>query len=189
MAESDVAIVNRISFPDLAGGETLAVNVGSNCDFTSVVNGQTWLADRPYESGRWGYVDGKQRSTTSEIFNTVDGPLYQTMLEGVTDYSIDAPAGRYEIELLFADINKTGDNSPYLLGRDSQGQAGEGAVRMSVEICGKVVDTDFTPSESGGFQHAVRKKYIVNNSDKSIRIRLTPICGNTFLSGILVRKI
>lgn len=189
MAESDVAIVSRISLPDFAEGETLAVNVGSNCDFTSAVNGQTWLADRPYESGKWGYVDGKQRSTTSEIFNTVDGPLYQTMLDGVTDYRIDAPAGRYEIELLFADINKSGDNSPYLLGRDSQMSAGDGAVRMSVEICGEVVDADFSPSESGGFQHAVRKKYIINNPDKSIRIRLIPISGNTLLSGISVRKI
>lgn len=185
----DVATISRRAFPSLAAGETLAVNVGGNCDFTSAVNGQTWLADRKYEEGRWGYVDGERRSTTSEIFNTVDGPLYQTMMEGLSEYRIDAPPGAYEVELLFTDINRAGDNSPYLLGRDSAGASDDGAVSMSLEICGKTVDGRFTPSESGGFQHAVRKKYIVDNKDGSILIRLTPLSGKTLLSALSVRKL
>lgn len=112
------------------------------------------------------------------------------MLEGVTDYRIDAPAGRYEVELLLTDINKSGDNSPYLLGRDSSaGADGNNLARMTVEICGKVVDDGFVPSESGGFQHAVRRKYIVENPGESIVIRLTPVSGSTLLSGLSVRKI
>lgn len=186
----DVATITRERLPDIARGETLAINVGSDCDFTSSVNVQTWLADRRYEEGKWGYVNGKRRSTTSEIFNTYDTPLYQTMLEGVTDYRIDAPAGRYEVELLVTDINKSGDNSPYLLGRGSDDTSKESnLVRMTVEICGKVVDRDFAPSESGGFQHGVRRKYIVDNPDESISIRLTSISGMTLLSGLSVRKI
>lgn len=187
--ETDVTVITRRTLPNLAIGETLSVNIGSNCDFTSVINGQTWLADRPYENGKFGYTDGKSRSVTSEIFNTVDGPLFQTMLEDVTDYRIDAPIGQYEVELLFTDINKSGNNSPYLLGHDSKRNSDESTVRMSVDICGKVVDQDFAPSESGGFQHAVRKKYIVDNLDGLIRIHLTPISGKTLLSGVSVRKI
>lgn len=189
--ETDVVTISRCALPDLASGETLSVNIGSNCDYTSAVNGQTWLADRCYERGKWGYVDGQKRSTTSEIFNTVDGPLYQTMLENLRDYRIDAPAGRYEVELLFTDINKSGNNSPYLLGHDSvtKGKTDGNTVKMSVEICGKIVDSDFSPSESGGFQHAVRKKYIIDNPDGLIRIRLTPHGGKTVLSGLSVRRI
>lgn len=186
----DATTITRETLPDIPSGETLAINVGSDCDFTSSVNAQTWLADRPYEAGKWGYLNGKRRSTTSEIFNTHDTPLYQTMLEGVTDYRIDAPAGRYEVELLLTDINKSGDNSPYLLGRDSSAGADENNLaRMTVEICGKVVDDGFSPSESGGFQHAVRRKYIVENPGESIVIRLTPVSGSTLLSGLSVRKI
>lgn len=186
----DATTITSETLPDIARGETLAINVGSDCDFTSSVNAQTWLADRPYEAGKWGYLNGRRRSTTSEIFNTHDTPLYQTMLEGVTDYRIDAPAGRYEVELLLTDINKSGDNSPYLLGRDSSaGADGNNLARMTVEICGKVVDDGFAPSESGGFQHAVRRKYIVENPGESIVIRLTPVSGSTLLSGLSVRKI
>lgn len=185
---TDVTVITRRTLPNLAIGETLSVNIGSNCDFTSVINGQIWLADRPYENGKFGYTDGKSRSVTSEIFNTVDGPLFQTMLEGITDYRIDAPIGQYEVELLFTDINMSGNNSPYLLGHDSKRISDESTVRMSVDICGKIVDQDFAPSESGGF-HAVRKKYIVDNLNGLIRIHLTPISGKTLLSGVSVRKI
>lgn len=188
-AESDVATVTRRRLPDLAAGETLSVNVGSHCNFTSAVNGQTWLADMEYTSGKWGYTDGQKRSVTSEIFNTHDTPLYQTMMDGLTDYRIDAPAGRYEVELFVTDINKAGNNSPYLLGQGSKSDPDANIVRMSVEICGKIVDPEFTPSESGGFQTAVRKKYIIDNSDGCIRIHLTPLSGKTCLSGVSVRKI
>lgn len=189
LTEIDAFTINRKSPPVISDGETFAVNIGSNCEFTSAINIQTWMADRQYEHGKWGYVDGDRKSTTSEIFNTTDGPIYQTMLEGISEYRIDAPAGRYEVELLFTDISKAGNNSPYLLGRDSTGNANKNAVRMSVEICGKIVDPDFAPSDSGGFQHAVRKKYIINNNDDVIVIHLTPISGKTLLSGVSVRKL
>ena len=189
VTETDVATVNRSKLPDLSAGETFAINVGSNCDFTSEINGQTWLTDRPYESGKWGYLNGKKRSTTSEIFNTLDGPLYQTMMEDITDYRIDAPVGRYEVELLFTDINQSGNNSPYLLGHDSNsGKTGD-IIRMSIEICDKIVDPDFSPSELSGFQHAVRKKYIVENTTGSIHIHLIPLTGKTTLSALTARKL
>lgn len=185
----DVATITRKAIPNIDSGETLAINVGSNCDFTSSVNGQTWIRDNKYEAGKWGYLNGKRRDTTSEIFNTHDTPLYQTMLEGITDYCIDAPAGRYEVELLFADFNKAGNNSPYLLGQSSKGNDNSNGSNMKIEVCGKIVEPSFSPSESIGYQQAVRKKYVIDNTDGKVLIHLTPLNGKTMLSGISVRKL
>ena len=189
VAKIDYAIISCESVPDVASGESLAINVGSDCEFTSSVDGLTWLADHPYREGKWGYLNGKKRSVTSEIFNTHDTPLYQSMLEGVTGYCIDAPGGRYEVELLVTDTGRPGSSSPYLLGRDSDDKSDSNSIRMSINICGQDVESEFVPSQTSGYQHAVRKKYIVDNTEGKIDISLVPLSGKTALSGIVVRKI
>lgn len=78
----------------------LAVNVGSNCFFTSDKSGLTWVPDRPYIEGGWGYIGGREKSTQTEIQLTVDDPLYQTMREDIEEYRFDVPTGSYEVELL-----------------------------------------------------------------------------------------
>lgn len=188
----DVAHVKSSLTPDLNAGERLLINIGSNCDYTAPLSGMTWLADREYTPGGWGYVGGKTRSTISEIFNTSDDPLFQAMSEDIDEYRIDAPAGKYEIELLFTDINKAGDNSPYLLGRDSEGtddKPDANAMRMDVEINNKIVDKDFTPSEVAGFQNAIRRKYMISTDSDGIVVRLVPKSGRSLLSGITLRKL
>lgn len=40
-------------------------------------------------------MSGDERSTTSEIAGTADGPLYQTWRQGPVGYRIDLPEGRY----------------------------------------------------------------------------------------------
>lgn len=192
VAGTDAAKVNRLLIPDLNAGERLLINVGSNCDYTAPLSGVTWLADKEYTPGAWGYVGGKARSTTSEIFNTPDDPLFQTMREGIEEYRIDAPAGKYEVELLFTDINKAGDNSPYLLGRGSEGTDGrsdQGAMRMDVEINGELVDKDFAPGEMAGFQSAIRRRYVVTADSNGVVVRLVPESGKPLLSGIALRKL
>ena len=102
----DAMTIQFKSLPNIAEGDELAINVGSNCYFTSDISNLTWLPDQPYTAGGWGYIGGKAHSTTSEIYNTLDGPIYQTWREGNWSYKIDAPIGEYEIELLIADVTK-----------------------------------------------------------------------------------
>lgn len=56
-------------------GLELAVNVGSQCFFTSDESQLTWLPDQPYAAGSWGYIGGKEGTAQTEIQNTADGPL------------------------------------------------------------------------------------------------------------------
>ena len=89
----DAMTIQFKSLPNIAEGDELAINVGSNCYFTSDISNLTWLPDQPYTAGGWGYIGGKAHSTTSEIYNTLDGPIYQTWREGNWSYKIDAPIG------------------------------------------------------------------------------------------------
>lgn len=184
----DVMTIDFRPLPDLSEGDELAINVGSNCFFTSALSNLTWLPDRPYVPGSWGYVSGEARSTTSEIVNTVDVPLYQTRREGEFTYKIDAPDGNYEVELLMADVTRPAARLANLLGKNkSEETAGE--TRFNVVICGRQVETNFSPADGGRYRTAFKRRYIVCNEEGCITIALEAVKGKPFISGIKVRKL
>lgn len=135
----DAMTIQFKSLPNIAEGDELAINVGSNCYFTSDISNLTWLPDQPYTAGGWGYIGGKAHSTTSEIYNTLDGPIYQTWREGNWSYKIDAPIGEYEIELLIADVTKPAAQLANLLNKNKE-EKHSGETRFHISICGKQVD-------------------------------------------------
>lgn len=184
----DVMTIDFRPLPDLSEGDELAINVGSNCFFTSTLSNLTWLPDRPYVPGSWGYVSGEARSTTSEIVNTIDVPLYQTRREGEFTYKIDAPDGNYEVELLMADVTRPAAQLANLLGKNkSEETAGE--TRFNIVICGRQVETNFSPADGGRYRTAFKRRYIVCNEEGCITIALEAVKGKPFISGIKVRKL
>lgn len=184
----DVMTIDFRPLPDLSEGDELAINVGSNCFFTSALSNLTWLPDRPYVPGSWGYVSGEARSTTSEIVNTVDVPLYQTRREGEFTYKIDAPDGNYEVELLMADVTRPAAQLANLLGKNkSEETAGE--THFNIVICGRQVETNFSPADGGRYRTAFKRRYIVCNEEGCITIALEAVKGKPFISGIKVRKL
>ena len=185
---TDVTTIDNRYIPETYNGDELAINVGSNCYFTSSVSNLTWLPDQQYEHGKWGWIDGKQRSTTTEVLNTVDGPIYQTWLEDLTEYRIDAPAGTYEVELLTADFSGKAQQMANLLGR-ADGRSQEQGNTFAITICGKTVEPSFSPASEGRNMQANRVRYIVENQGNCIDIKLLPKKGKTFLSGIKVRRL
>lgn len=184
----DMMIMTYTPLPDLSRGEELAINVGSNCFFTSDLSKLTWLPDQPYKAGSWGYVNGKNRSTTSEIHNTVDGPIFQTWMEDITEYKIDAPAGTYEVELLMADISRPAQQQANLLGKGDE-QTNSATNRFDISICGKVVEPNFSPADNNRYLNACTRRYMVQNDKGCIDICFTELQGKTVLSGVKVRKL
>ena len=182
----DAMNIRMQPMPDLAKGDELAINVGSNCFFTSDVSRLTWLPDRPYAEGGWGCVGGTERSTTSEIVNTVDGPVYQTWREGDFAYKIDAPAGDYEVELLMADVTRPAVQLANLLDKAGAEKAA-GDARFNISICGKLVKSDFSPADGDRYRTAFRRRYIVRNDGDCIMMGLKAVKGKPFLAGIKVR--
>lgn len=180
------------SVPDrTAGGlgtAELAVNVGSDCFFVSDESGLAWVPDRPYETGGWGYIGGTPRSTQREITLTADGPLFQTRRENAEGYRFDLPAGDYEVELLFADIDLPAESSAYLLGREDAG-SGSGGSRFSIRINGAAVESDFAPARDNGCFRAIRKRYLVHTDRDCLTVGLDVSEGRSSLSGIKIREL
>lgn len=188
----DVCTVTLQPLPDMERNGELAVNVGSNCSFTSDVTGLTWLADKAYTSdGKWGHRKGAGRSTTTEIGGTADGPLYQTWLEGdEVEYRVDCPDGTYEVELLTADVSKGAAPAlPNLLGRKDDAASAAKGSRFSVTLCGEMVEEDFTPAPDGHYCMASKRRYITAARDGGgITVTLKAVSGKASLAGIKVRR-
>ena len=184
----DAMTIQFKSLPNIAEGDELAINVGSNCYFTSDISNLTWLPDQPYTAGGWGYIGGKAHSTTSEIYNTLDGPIYQTWREGNWSYKIDAPIGEYEIELLIADDTKPASQLANLLNKNKE-EKHSGETRFHISICGKQVETNFSPIDGGKHRTAFKRRYIIRNEHDHIVISAGAVKGEPFLAGIKVRKL
>ena len=184
----DAMTIQFKSLPNIAEGDELAINVGSNCYFTSDISNLTWLPDQPYTAGGWGYIGGKAHSTTSEIYNTLDGPIYQTWREGNWSYKIDAPIGEYEIELLIADVTKPASQLANLLNKNKE-EKHSGETRFHISICGKQVETNFSPIDGGKHRTAFKRRYIIRNEHDHIVISAGAVKGEPFLAGIKVRKL
>lgn len=167
--------------------QELAINVGSNCFFTSEESNLTWIPDQPYKKGTWGYIGGKRTDTHSEVINTTDGPLFQYLCKQIEAYRFDVAQGTYEIELLFADIFKSKNPSLYLLGKDGEVSNQDNAFAISINE--NKVEDEFTPSAYGGHFNAVRRKYIVHCDSDHLEVRFQTLRGETFLNGIKLRKL
>lgn len=170
------------------GSRELAVNVGSDCFYTSDRSQLTWLPDRAYESGGWGYIGGEPKSTQTEIELTDDGPLFQTMREGVEGYRFDLTPGAYEVELLFTDIYRPTESVAYMLGKGGEESSSAGN-SFSIGINGEIVEPDFSPSRDNGCFRAIRRRYPVFVDGDSIEIRFESLHGKRFLSGIKLRRL
>lgn len=191
-AAVDQTLVNYHSVPIQAEEiEDLAVNVGSHCYFVSDKSGMTWVADQVYQPGSWGYLGGKPSSTQAEITSTTDGPLYQTMREGIEGYRFDVPkGGRYELELLFTDTRQQQAQSIYLLGKDqNQGGLQDTENGFDVELNGKLLEKNFNPGIEAGYFTAIRRSYLVESGEEGIVLKFSSKGGKTFLSAIRLRKI
>lgn len=166
----------------------LAINVGSNTFYTSPLSNLIWIPDKEYTTGSWGYIGGEIISIQTEISNTQDNPLYQTLRISPEAYRFDVPPGQYEVELLFADIFQNKKDIPHTLGSESSNTNLNN--KFDVYINDKIVDTNLDVHHSVGHYKAMSKKYIVEVKDANhISIRLTALSGKTFLNGIKLRKL
>lgn len=165
----------------------LAINTGSQCFFTSDESNLTWIPDRPYTPGGWGYIGGKEQSTQTEISSTADNPLFQTLRNDISGYRFDTPKGTYEVELSFADIDQQNISTAYLLGHGENQTDRENIFNIFAN--GNILEEKFSPAKACGYFHLLRKKYIISSQTNYLEIRFQPINGKCFLNSIKLRRI
>ncbi|RFM28342.1 beta-galactosidase [Deminuibacter soli] len=108
----------------------LHVSLGDKRYFTDELTGTTWLPERAYKAGAWGYTGGKVFSlgkgsaipygTNRNINGTTLDPLYQTQRTGLDYFRADVPDGVYTVTLHFCELlsNKEQETLAYNLGND-----------------------------------------------------------------------
>ncbi len=84
-------------------GFALRIDCGSPTGWTDP-RGNMWEADRLFEEGKWGAVDGEMVDRGNiKIDGTDMEPIYRTEHYGMSAYKISCPAGKYTVTLHFAE--------------------------------------------------------------------------------------
>lgn len=122
--------------PELINSEDiLALNFGTKSTFIDSAK-QIWI---PYTDANVVIISGttKSRKTSTNIRNTFDDPLYQSMLTGIENIEIAVPNGKYTVRLLWSDFGQT-KKLAYELGKE-EGQTEESKISNLLFINGKKI--------------------------------------------------
>ena len=88
-----------------AAGDLFALRIhcGSETAWTAP-DGHRWEADREYEKGRWGAIEGSTADRGGiKIEGTDIEPIYRMERSGMSEYRITCPNGKYRVILHFAE--------------------------------------------------------------------------------------
>lgn len=187
------AIPSTFNRSNITGVE-LGINVGSKCFFESEESNFVWLPDQPYREGSWGYIPSGDssgnaaKSTQTEIRNTLDGPLFQTLRTELSGYRFDVPDGMYEVELLFTDIFRESQSAVYLLGAGNARTVNTNS-SFHIKINGQLVEEAFSPAKDSGYFCAVKKRFVVPAVDDKVEVTFEKLNGQCFLSAIKIRRL
>lgn len=162
----------------------MAVNCGSNCDFTDDKSLMTWLTDKPYTKGSFGYIGGTIYKSKPWVIGFIDqiqgtrnGPMFQTIRLGATGYQFDVPNGEYEVELCFTEPKADIKN---IIPAENV---------FDVIINAEVVLKNWNIAANGGRLFAITKKFTTQVSTNEITIELKSNKGTTLISGIKICRI
>ncbi|MDD2797683.1 MAG: glycoside hydrolase family 2 TIM barrel-domain containing protein [Bacteroidales bacterium] len=163
----------------------IALNCGSNCDFTDDKSKMSWIADRPYTQGSFGYIGGDcykpndyKIGFNNQVYGTRNVPLFQTIRLGASGYKFDVPDGDYEVELDFAEPPT--DNQTIIPAENI----------FDVFINNQLILPKWNIAENGGRCFAISKKVIVTASgQEGIHIELKAIKGTTLINGLKICRI
>jgi beta-galactosidase len=159
----------------------LNVNAGSHMYFTENKTHRTWLPDKPYAEGSWGYIGGESyrettrygyKYTSSKTIHTTDNePIYQTQRIKPEAYQFDVPYGEYMVELYFSELSSS-------------------ERELSVSINHRMVLSNFNlAKEIGDSYPFIQKNRVVVGDERRIVIEFTGNKGDAVVNGISIRKI
>lgn len=202
---SDLYVTDYLLVPDrLRDGTTpfteMSVLMGSNRTFDDPTTRTTWITDREYTEGSWGYVGGKALTPGSNrgvrpasnlaIGLTTLDPLYQTQRRGITAFRADLPAGTYDVELHFAELTTDTQREAlaYQLGNNAEV---EGAVRriFKVRLNGVPDPQNIDVAEEVGRCRPMIRRYRVAVGEEGLHVEFIPVESETMLSAIRIVKV
>ncbi len=179
--------------------DRFGINVGSHFNFLAEKEDIVFVSDREYTPGLFGYIDGKKFNLSSEknqgipynIRNTDSDPLFQTMLEGCTEYKVDIPNGNYQITLMFVEpILKEKSNLIYNLNANQIDETASQKRVFNIQLNNINFAHQLNLAKEYPEKYGVKKsmQVAIENNEK-LSIKLHSVEGKTVLSGILIEKL
>ena len=200
---SDKAILPFFVYPakfmDKTSFTSMNILLGANRYFTDDEQ-QVWIPGPAYSNGSWGYTGGKAfrlvnnsrlpYGSDKNITGTSNDPIYQTQQTGIEKYTLDVPAGEYEVTLHFAELlaGQVKEQSYNLSDADRIEPNGKRV--FSVFINDNIVLDHFDITAQYGPATAVAKSSRVKvTGTTGINIEFKAIEGQPVLNALQVKKI
>ncbi|WP_211318182.1 glycoside hydrolase family 2 TIM barrel-domain containing protein [Winogradskyella sediminis] len=176
--------------------QKLAINIGTHINYSDDVNGVTFLQDRVYTKGLYGYVpsSGKceKKLVPFNISNSNQEAIFQTMLVDCETYKVDIPNGSYKITLYFVEPDlKNKANIVFNLSNSDETSNTNISHRVfDISLNDKTVVSQFNMAKAYSAKYGITQTFEVDiNNNVGLTIGLNAIKGDTVISGILIEKI
>ncbi|WP_092444941.1 glycoside hydrolase family 2 TIM barrel-domain containing protein [Winogradskyella sediminis] len=176
--------------------QKLAINIGTHINYSDDVNGVTFLQDRVYTKGLYGYVpsSGKceKKLVPFNISNSNQEAIFQTMLVDCQTYKVDIPNGSYKVTLYFVEPDlKNKANIVFNLSNSDETSNTNISHRVfDISLNDKTVVSQFNMAKAYSAKYGITQTFEVDiNNNVGLTIGLNAIKGDTVISGILIEKI
>ena len=174
--------VELISAGNINWAEGVHVNCGANFFFSPENEPVIWLSDEAYSTGTFGYNGGNEFrprdrgiGSDMDVYGTNFDPVYQTNRVAPNAYQFDVPAGKYEVTLLWAEVDRKFEN------------AGNERV-FNVSINGQTYFKQLNIAATYGFRRAISKSLAIE-TEGGLAIDFEAIENQPFISAIEIRKL
>jgi beta-galactosidase len=158
--------------------------------FTDTRSAEIWMPDKAYQPRSWGYVGGSIWSSWPSaawngiregihrpIRNTINEPLFQTFIQGLTAWRADVPEGKFRVTLLLSE--------PF-----TDRQRNNEDRKMNITLNGELWAAQLNLANEYGIQSAVMlDKEILIKDGMGISIRFEALSGSTLLNGVMIEKL
>ncbi|TVZ57852.1 beta-galactosidase [Flavobacteriaceae bacterium MAR_2010_105] len=175
----------------------LGINIGSHFYITDEAHQITFVPDQSYKKGWFGYLDGeaynmskdKHQGIPHNIKNSTSEPLFQTMLEGCSNYKIDVPDGDYKVSLFFVEPQVKPTENIYNLSEQTPQGIEKKQRIFDVYLNTFLVEKQFNMANEYPEKYGITLTSTINvRNNDGLTILLTPIEGTTVISGVLIEK-
>jgi beta-galactosidase len=179
----------------------ISISLGDTRYFTDDAAHKVWMPDQPYHTGAWGYLggevyamDNKKRQsfgTDNGILRTSIDPVYQSQRIDLKGYKLDVPAGKYKIDLHFAELigAEMKTSLAYNLADKILGRHAESRV-FNVYLNNILIIKHLNIAKQFGVGKAVTESVIATiRNNQGINLRFEAIEGRAVLNALEVKKL
>ncbi|WP_158542144.1 glycoside hydrolase family 2 TIM barrel-domain containing protein [Pedobacter chinensis] len=181
---------------------TLNVSLGDKRMFMDEVTGESWVPEKEYSSGNWGYIGGSvfkddeksdRYGSWRNVLGTPYDAIYQTQRIGLQEFKADVPDGFYEVTFHFAELltKEQQQKLIYDLAKSNPAEKNELKSRsFNVSLNGINIIENLSDENYLKPIHAYSTKFSISVTDnKGISIAFDPAIGSAILNALQIRKI